>query len=93
MENEKFEFDPNRDRIDQDTDFICRPERWPAYPLLPLKKVNGNFGDDDFCGYIIDGEPLTIVFGNIFGPDGSPLAGTKKIYESLDLLLSEYMVD
>ena len=37
-----------------DKEFIFDPDRWPRWPLCPLRKHVGNFDDDDYSGRLSD---------------------------------------
>ena len=69
---------------------VLNPDRWPRWPLLPLKRTNPKGGMPD-CVTLAD-DPILGKFpvweGTIF--DG-PLTGRKviKVYQNVDELLAD----
>ena len=77
----------------KDLAFARNPDNWPRWPLLPLKRINMQFKDDDF-GYLFHpsrGEPKPVVrVGCIFMANTSD---PELAYESLEKLFEEWRVD
>lgn len=75
---------------------INEPDRWPRWPLLPLKRRRGARPgtrlDEQFLGFLVDVEspPYVVYVGTMFlARPGQP----SERYNTLDALLQEWKVD
>jgi hypothetical protein len=64
------------------------PTSWPHRPRLPLMRRGGGFGLRD-CGYLVEGDWLTVHLGNILLPPTGELVQ----YATIEALLGEWRVD
>lgn len=80
----------------QDKQMILDPEEWPCWPLLPVKKPDELFKNNDFnsgCGIIVAGQrPFTVFHTNLFAPDF--VNCDVNMYDTVDdLLQAGWVVD
>ena len=75
----------------KDEEMIRNPQRWPCFPVLPLRhRHNDTFGDDGLglmCG-AQDKPPYVVHVGCMFLPSKEV-----KTYPTLDALLKDWQVD
>jgi hypothetical protein len=57
-------------RIERDRKMMLSPSLWPKWPLLPLKRRDGQVHRDDFCCLLLNDDhskgPVTVYFDNLF---------------------------
>ena len=77
---------------ESDKEFINHPDKWPAWPLLPMKKSDGH-GDNEFAiiAEVMSDSPWSMTLylkANIFMM--KPLKDyIKKVYTSTDEMLND----
>lgn len=67
---------------------VLNPDLWPARPLLPLMKKQGDGSIND-CGYLKEGHGLKVFLGNILLPE----TGQSENYNDLKSLLTQWRID
>lgn len=87
-----------RDKDEQDDlEFMQKPTQWPCWPILPVKQRDGNFYDKDYCGVLMNdvAEKPVVYLTNMYfiSPESSLDDVPKKLYESLEKLVTEWRVD
>ena len=88
------------ERFERDKKFATRPQDWPMWPLLPLKKIKGKFQDPDYVGFLtnVKGPPFTVYIGMMYQLKSGPLSeATKGIptetFQSVEELMTVWQVD
>jgi len=81
-----------------DKEFIFDPDRWPRWPLCPLRKHVGNFGDDDYCGFVAAASFTRVYIGLIYAVKPGRLSDALKEfryvdYPDVDAMLKTWKVD
>lgn len=82
-----------------DLKMMRNSREWPCWPLLPLKRLTGKFGDADHVGFMFADAKPVVYLGNIFGFDvARPLREVldelrSVKYENLETLQSEWRID
>ena len=51
---------------ERDRDMVRSPDKWPAFPLLPLKHRWRKFNDDDSFGFIHAGNPCKVYVARMY---------------------------
>lgn len=82
--------------MSKDKDFIHDMDRWPQFPVLPMRR-KGASGEGSY-GFIhaidVPSQQFKVYIGNIFDIDDKGLSKFKFEYvESIDRLLNEWRVD
>ena len=77
--------------------FMQDPDKWPAWPTLPLVNNKGDYNQRQF-GYLLDTSVLsrkpnepTVYIGNIFDPH--PTTDEKIQYNTFEQLLEDWRID
>ena len=52
--------------LERDRDMVRSPDKWPAFPLLPLKHRWRKFNDDDSFGFILAGDPCKVYVARMY---------------------------
>ena len=82
-----------------DKEMILNPERWPCWPVLPLKHRTKDFFEEDALGFLVDdlvnNKPFQVYLESIYLiPKDGNLAGLKHTtYADLDKLVEDWRVD
>ncbi len=73
--------------------FARDPGQWPVWPILPLKRRNGDIFADDGLGVLVDAEgyETTVFVSCAFMPITT--ATPRKSYDTLEDLFAEWTVD
>lgn len=79
-------------------EFICNPDRWPAWPLLPIKRNTSKADGPECCILFATEKPWEVVYDcNLFDLPttiGEMKKRVKYKYDSVDSLLADgWIVD
>lgn len=77
----------------EDKKIILDEDKWPYWPVLPVKKYNGDFSEKENCGVITSGQPTKVYIGNMFDPEIDLPHAKKYEYTSVEELLEIWTVD
>lgn len=83
---------------EEEVRFIRNPDRWPCWPLLPMKslkeKGDGNMPQLGYMYYprLVGNDVKPVIYlGSLYR--ANPRMDEKKEYDSLDALLEEWEID
>jgi hypothetical protein len=52
--------------LERDRDMVRSPDKWVAFPLLPLKHRWRKFNDDNSFGFILAGNPCKVYVARMY---------------------------
>jgi len=78
----------DEERRERDITFLEDPEKWPMWPVCPIKKRGDDYFDTAFVAE--NGVRLTLYEGNIYAPQDAKPAG---VFTAREIIEAGWVVD